>query len=119
MAGEPSQELIRAMAVENDVACRTIGRCVSGAPIDRELGDLVHDPDPDRPKAFVYARYDIDLSQAGLDAAGLGDVRADALAMDNAAAIPDLLRLGAVAGRAVDMAKHFPDFLATLPRPAP
>jgi predicted acylesterase/phospholipase RssA len=106
-------ELMRAMAVENDVACRTIGRCVHGAPIDRELGDLVHAPDPARPKAFVYARYDIDVSQAGLDAVGLDDIRADTLAMDNAAAIPDLRRLGAISGRAVDMAKHFPEFLPT------
>jgi len=103
-------ELMRAMAVENDAACRAIGRCVHGAPIDREYGDCIHAADPARPKSFLYARYDIDVSAAGLAAAGLGDIRADALAMDNAAAIPDLLRVGAVAGRAVDMAGQFPGF---------
>jgi len=98
------------MAVENDAACRSIGRCVHGAPIDREFGDGIHAADPARPKSFLYARYDIDVSAAGLAAAGLGDIRADTLAMDNAAAIPDLLRVGAVAGWAVDMAGHFPGF---------
>jgi hypothetical protein len=103
--------LMRAIAVENDVACRSVGRCVHGAAIDREIGDLVPAADPARPKAFLYARYDIDVSQEGLAAHRLADIRADTLTMDNAAAMPDLQRIGEAVGRQVDMRAHFPAFL--------
>lgn len=108
-------ELMRGIAVEQDIACRTIGRCTHGAPLDREIGDLVMPGDPERPKAFLYARYDVDISHEGLDVAGLGDIHAEALTMDNAAAIPELDRIGAFAGRQVDMARHFPGFFGSDP----
>ena len=104
-------ELMRSIAVEQDIACRTVGRCVHGGELERELGDLMTPHDPERPKAFVYARYDIDISEQGLKSSGLADIDAGTLAMDNAAAMPELLRIGAVAGQQVNMRLHFPAFV--------
>lgn len=108
-------ELMRSISLEQDIACRTVGRCVHGAPLDREIGDLVMPHDAERPKAFVYARYDVEISQEALDDAGLDDIEAKSLAMDNAAAIDDLVRIGAFAGREVNMLRHFPAFLLAQP----
>jgi hypothetical protein len=42
---------------QQDVLCRTSGRCVHGGPIDRELGDLVVPPDELTQRQFRYVRY--------------------------------------------------------------
>lgn len=76
--------LMRGIAIENDVACRIIGRCVYGEQIDNEVGDLV-DLVPGN-RAFTYARYDADLSNEGLKSLGV-DPRGKKLDMDNAGAI--------------------------------
>ncbi|MGI3212546.1 patatin-like phospholipase family protein [Roseovarius tibetensis] len=104
-------EVMRSIAVEQDIACRTLGRCVHGSPLDREIGDLILPHDPKRPKSFLYARYDVDVSQEGLNAAGLADIPADVLVMDNAAMIPELEQIGDCAGKQVAMARHFGAFL--------
>lgn len=104
-------ELMRGMAVEQDLACRTIGRCTFGQDLDMEVGSLVAEPDESRPKAFTYARYDTDVSQAGLNKLGLGDVRADELTMDNASKIPELINIGAKASKKVALRDQFPRFL--------
>lgn len=104
-------ELMRGFAVENDINCRTMGRCVYGAKIDSEIGDLIHPHDPARPKDFLFARYDFDVSQKGLEKAKLGGIKAEDLTMDNASMIKDLMRIGKVAGKQVDMNKHFKPFL--------
>ena len=33
--------LMNQAAFDQDLSCRTVGRCVAGLPLDRELGDLV------------------------------------------------------------------------------
>ena len=59
--------------VDQDINCRVVGRCVHGAPIDRELGDLIPrrvegDEKKEVPlsedlgRAFLYARYNAELS---------------------------------------------------------
>src|SRR5688500_14591252 len=60
--------------VDQDINCRTVGRCVHGAPIDRELGDLIpRDADGkiiptavDLNRRFLYARYNADLTRSWL-----------------------------------------------------
>lgn len=104
-------ELMRGMAVENDINCRTFGRCVAGAVIDMEMGDMITPHDPARPKAFLYARYEIDTSPEGLDALGLGDIETETLTLDNIDAVPDLIRVGKAAASQVDLAAQFADFL--------
>jgi uncharacterized protein len=112
-------ELMRGMAIENDINCRTIGRCVHGRAIDRELGDLVpRDADGkavplSQPlgRAFLYARFDPDVSAAGLQAAGLGDIDAAALTMDNIEMMTALERVGAVEAKHVDLRSQFATFM--------
>ena len=109
-------ELMRSIQQDNDINCRVLGRCVHGPVMDRELGDLIP-PQPlayDLGRAFLYARYDADLSAAGLAAQGFPDINPDTLTIDNTRAIPDLQRIGAAAAAAVDLPRHFAPFMGWL-----
>ena len=69
-------EMMNGMAYDQDVNCRTVGRCVFGPNLDREVWDLVS-PKPlseNLGRAFLYARYDPELTREGLDALGFGTV---------------------------------------------
>jgi uncharacterized protein len=74
-------QVMNQAAVEQDVLCRTFGRCVFGDPIDGELGAMT--PPDDAPRAFRYVRYDADLgymsaAQAQLSAVGSLDALVEA-----------------------------------------
>lgn len=95
--------LMYAALVEQDTNCRTIGRCTYGAPIDRELGDLIPRDADGNPvplsqnlgRHFLYVRYNADLTRAGLDALGLHDVNpGDVQKLDAVENIGDLSRIG-------------------------
>ncbi len=123
--GLPSA-LMYAAQVDQDVNCRTVGRCVHGAVIDREMCDLIPragawrgdgplprceelgPPIPveeDCGRAFLYARYDADLSRRGLDALGFPELDPERVsALDAVGSVGDLARVGAAAARAVDLA---------------
>jgi Patatin-like phospholipase len=114
-------ELMYGILVDQDINCRTFGRCVHGAQIDREIGDLVlsgeeeQEPSKDYGRFFRYARYNADLSQRGLDELGVGDIASAAVQqIDAIDQIPNLRRIGwAVAKRDLkNMKQHFGCFLA-------
>ena len=95
--------LMYGAAVDQDTNCRTVGRCVHGAPIDRELGDLVPrdaagEPEPlskDLGRLFLYARYNAELSAEWLSSHGLGDVDAAQVSqLDSVEHVGDLVRVG-------------------------
>ncbi len=91
--------LMNAAAAGWDMACRMAGECRFGPRIDREIGDMVvapgAEPNWTGPKQFAYVRYDPDVTQEGLDALGLRDVRAeDVQVMDSVQYIPDIQRVG-------------------------
>jgi hypothetical protein len=66
-------ELMYGIQVEQDINCRTFGRCVHGSEIDREMGNLVLPADtPNQGRFFSYVRYNADLSQESLSDLGLG-----------------------------------------------
>jgi hypothetical protein len=109
--------------VDQDINCRVVGRCVHGAEIDRELGDLVPrrgDPatgDPrkgeliplseNQGRQFLYARYNAELSAKWLSAHGLGDVDASKVAqLDSVENIKDLVRVGEKLAEEVELG-HF------------
>jgi hypothetical protein len=104
--------------VDQDINCRTVGRCVHGAPIDRELGDLIprrgegpeRKPVPlseDLGRAFLYARYNAELSARWLSAHGLGDVDASKVAqLDSVEHVKDLVRVGQALAEEVKL-EHF------------
>jgi hypothetical protein len=99
--------------VDQDINCRMVGRCVFGAPIDREIGDLI----PTEPlttdlgRAFLYARYDADLSAAALKEIGCGDIDAVAVReLDAVDRLDDLERIGKAVAAQVKR-EHFGTFL--------
>lgn len=122
--------LMYASLIDQDVNCRAVGRCTYGDVIDRELLDMVPREGPDdgtveerlgRPpiplstdlgRAFLYARYNVDLSDSGLAALGFGHLDAALMRkMDRAVPehIDQLLAVGAAAARQVSLA-HFGPF---------
>jgi predicted acylesterase/phospholipase RssA len=81
--------LIQASMVDQDTNCRHVGRCVSGAVLDSEIGDMIprdgeRDPqdsyknriplEADTGKEFLYARYNVHMEQKVLDDLGLADI---------------------------------------------
>lgn len=111
--------LMNAASAGWDMACRLLGECRYGGPIDREFGDMVVDPRQAVPnfsgaKQFAYVRYDPDVSQPGLIDLGQGDVSAaDVQQLDSIEHIDAIRRIGiAFAERHVDVKAHLRGFLA-------
>ncbi len=113
--------LMYAMAVDQDINCRTVGRCVFGAPIDREIGDMIPvdadgkilSLDSDANRHFTYARFNADLSVEGLTKAGLAHIDSDDVRqMDSVKYIPQLREVGRTVGKQqVNVKDQFSNFL--------
>ncbi|WP_291986236.1 patatin-like phospholipase family protein [Candidatus Accumulibacter sp. ACC007] len=91
--------LMNAASAGWDMACRTLGECRFGPNIDREFGDMVMAPgasaNASTGKQFAYLRYDPDVSQAGIDALGLGGIDARKVQiMDSVKNIGDIQKVG-------------------------
>lgn len=123
--------LMYASLVDQDINCRTVGRCVHGDLIDREVLDLVpregdgvgsFDARMARPvkpltenlgRKFLYARYNVDLGAANLKALGFPRVDPKSVQkMDNATPdnIESLLAIGAASAEQVRK-EHFGSFI--------
>ncbi|MDX1547307.1 MAG: patatin-like phospholipase family protein [Rhodothermales bacterium] len=111
--------LLYTMLVEQDINCRTVGRCTYGAPIDRELGDMIPRGDDGAPlplsddqgRHFLYARYNVELTDERLEELGLGSIKADDVRkLDSVDHIDDMRAVGRAAGRQIDLA-HFGPFV--------
>jgi patatin-like phospholipase len=118
LAGLPGA-LMYGASVDQDINCRVVGRCVYGAPIDREIGDLIPRDasgadiplEQDLGKAFFYARYNADLSRAGLDQMGFKQIDEAAIGqLDSVAAMDDLSRVGAWVADQIRL-EHFGSFV--------
>jgi uncharacterized protein len=105
--------------VDQDINCRMVGRCVYGDTIDRELGDLIPRDDngairplsEDLGRAFLYARYNADLSSPWLNQRGLGDIDPGKVSrLDSVDYIPDLRRVGKNVAEDVKL-EHFGPFV--------
>lgn len=100
--------LMNAASAGWDMACRTLGDCRHGAPIDREFGSMVGPasaggPNASVPKLFSYIRYNPELSKEGMTLLGLGHIDpADVQRLDS---IDHIAQIEAV-GRAY-VAKEF------------
>ena len=91
--------LMNAAAAGWDMACRLLGDCRYGGPIDREFGSMVDEPGQppnwSGPKLFAYARYDPDVTPEGLSALDLPDIDAQAMQeMDSIKNMRDIQRVG-------------------------
>lgn len=113
--------LMYGSAVDQDINCRIIGRCIHGgaydanlkrseSQIDSEIGDLVDRTEPpvdDLGRQFIYARYNAELSKKWLTKRGLGDIEPAKVAqLDSIDAIPDLIRVGEALAEEVKI-EHF------------
>ena len=109
--------LMNQAAFDQDLSCRTIGRCVAGAPLDREVGDLIprtsagdHVPlSEDLGRSFLYARYDAMLTREGLESIKCGDINpGDVSLLDSVAHMDALWRVGTGVGSQVDVGAFEP-----------
>src|SRR5687768_10154179 len=120
---ELPNNLMYAMQVDQDINCRTVGRCIFGSSIDRELGDMIpldaNDEmlslDSDASRHFSYVRYNANLSEEGLKEMGLGHIDSDDVRqMDSVEYIDKLREVGKkVGGMQVRVKEHFKNFIAT------
>ena len=120
--------------VDQDVSCRTVGRCTYGDVIDRELGDMI--PREGMPsktplslgrrlalplvpigkrlgKQFLYARYNVELTDNGMRHLGVAEYNLEnLLRMDLATPenIAKLTEIGKAAGAQVKR-EHFGPFV--------
>lgn len=110
--------LLYAIQVEQDISCRTIGKCTYGAPIDRELGTMIPldqqgQPAADAPKTlrhFTYVRYNADLSEKGIADMKLNVVPEHVRMMDSVKYINELQLVGQTTGKQVNVKDHFGSF---------
>jgi hypothetical protein len=128
VAGLPG-ELMYGIQIDQDISCRTVGRCTHGALLDREILDLVPRQvvaggtveqqlaapeiplSTDLGRRFLYARYNADLSDQGLKRLGFTDIDPPAIQkMDAVENIETLLEIGRAAGKSVQPA-HFGSFI--------
>ncbi len=111
--------LMYAMQVDQDINCRTVGRCTFGAPIDREIGNMIEKDKNGDPlelsqntnRQFLYARYNADLTIEGLKEAGLGHIKPEhVLKLDSIKYINELQETGKAAAKNVSL-DHFGTFV--------
>ena len=103
--------LMDGAAVDQDTTCRAIGRCVFGHMLDRELGDMIPRKDgavipvaKDLGRHFLYARYDPDVSEAGLAELELSQIKPGMLKIDSVAHLGKIQAIGkAYARKHVDV----------------
>lgn len=124
--------LMYGIQVDQDINCRMVGRCSYGDLIDREVRDLtcrdLEEPcelkdwmaAPHKPlttglgRAFLYTRYNADLSREGLDALNLNDVDSQKIQkMDGVDQMDNLIRVGHANAESQVKLQHFGDFVNT------
>jgi predicted acylesterase/phospholipase RssA len=97
---------------DQDLSCRTIGRCTYGHKLDGEVDTLIPDAplSQDLGRAFLYARYDALLTNEGLNKLGLGDINPVLVnRLDAVDAMADLACIGRKVGESVSL-DHFGAF---------
>lgn len=118
-AGSVPGALMYAALNEQDLLCRVFGRCLSGAVIDREIGDLTSGAGPAEPRLFTYLRYNAELTAQGLSALGLDHIDPHAVGrLDSIAGVEDLAAIGAAVAAAQVAPGHFAAFLQRSRMPA-
>lgn len=92
--------MLQASVREQDLLCRSFGRCLSGDPIDLELGDMKALRSAMEPRLFTYHRVNVALTADGLAGLGCGHLRAkDLVKIDAVDQVPALSEVGRALGR--------------------
>ncbi|NOQ64770.1 MAG: patatin [Methyloprofundus sp.] len=105
--------LMNAALHEQDILCRSMGKCVYGESIDNELEDLqgAEANISGGMNLFSYARYNAELSRKGLDALGLDHIEPEDVQMlDSVEHIKELQQVGKALAKKVCLS-HFKGFL--------
>ncbi len=105
------QGLMSQALFDQDVNCRTVGRCSFGDKLDREVDDLIPrengNPVPlsrDLGKAFLYTRYNVELTDKGLAALGVTGIDARKVnALDSTDHMNDLVKIGEALAKKVSI----------------
>lgn len=98
---------------EQDLLCRSFGKCLAGDAIDREVGTLIGASGPTESKLFTYARYDAELSAEGLKKLGVGHLDFVKLQeMDSVKYMKELQEVGRAIAQKVQLSE--PGFAAFL-----
>ncbi|MBA2760493.1 MAG: patatin-like phospholipase family protein [Segetibacter sp.] len=112
--------MMYAMQIDQDINCRTVGRCTYGAPIDRELNYMIPKDEhgniyplsQDTKRHFLYARYNADLSPEGLAELNLATINSDDVRkLDSVDFIDDLQTVGKAAADQQVRIEHFGSFV--------
>jgi hypothetical protein len=110
-AGSIPSALMYAALNEQDMLCRVFGRCVAGDPLDREVGDLCGVKGPVEAPLFTYARYNVELSRAGLDRIGLPSIDPESVQkLDSIEFMGELQAVGSALGAFAVREEHFDGF---------
>jgi hypothetical protein len=124
LAGAAAQTLYALMnqaAFDQDLSCRTIGRCVAGPVLDREVGDLIPRNDAGQRlplsmnlgRGCLYARYDADLTPQGMTTLGCGDLDGATVSkLDSIDHMDELERVGRAVADQITL-DDFGPFLST------
>jgi len=112
------QAVVSQAQFDQDINCRTIGRCTFGRILDSECGDLVPRDSDGRAiplrqnlgRDFLYARYEVELTKAGLSELGIRGIDPKSVcALDSVDHMPELCQVGKALAERVDLA-HFGHF---------
>jgi uncharacterized protein len=112
--------LISQAAYDQDINCRTVGRCTVGSPLDSEVHDLIPRDEAgnllplsqDLGRAFLYARYNAPLTQQWLSLSGLSAINErDVRELDAVEAMPQLRSIGSALAKTIRLRDHFGGFL--------
>ena len=115
--------LMHQAVIDQDTVCRNVGRCTYGDELDFELGNLIPRDSQGQPiplstdlgRKFLYARYNVELSEAGLERIGLAEIEPENVApLDSLGAMEDLKKIGKALGREFDRA-HLGTFVTEVP----
>lgn len=86
---------------EQDLLCRTFGKCLHGDELDLEVGDLICSNEkpnfrgPVNPRLFTYLRFNAELTEQGLSKLNLGDLKPEKVQrLDSVEYIDDLQAIG-------------------------
>jgi len=106
----PSALMYAAMN-EQDSLCRMFGDCRFGHHLDAEIGDMIGQKGPDSQKLFTYLRYNVDLSQDGLNNLGLNHIKSENVQeMDKVAFIKDMQEISIAVANDISI-NHFNGFI--------
>jgi uncharacterized protein len=104
--------LLAAAQQEQDFLCRIFGETLEGEPLDSEIGDVRGKGISGSPKLFSYARYNAELSRAGLDWLGLPNVNpAHVQPLDAVEYLDEVQQIGVALAERKVKPEHFAQFI--------